>query len=139
VANLIFILVTLGLLVGFLALTAYETRSGVRVYASGRTRLDAFVERVEFILAHVDLGVFLREELRHLIGRLSHDIAHTSLNAVRYFERLLTRLVRRLRVHPEVDPAPRETAREFVKVLSEFKDDMKGNRPTASQIEDMGS
>ena len=64
---------------------------------------------------------------------------HLSLIVVRSVERVLTRLVRRLRTHPEVDTAPRETAREFVKVLSEFKDDLKENRPDISELENMTS
>jgi hypothetical protein len=139
VGNLIFVLITLGLLASFFLLTRYEARRGARVLAGRRERLDAVVGRLEFIVTHVDLGEFLREELRHLIGRLGHDAVHVSLLVIRYVERVLTRLVRHLRTHPEVDTAPRETAREFVKVLSEFKDDLKENRPDISEIEKMTS
>jgi hypothetical protein len=136
VANLIFILISLALLIGFFALTSYEARRGSRVYAGGRARLDASIERAEFILTHVNLGVFLRDEIRHLAGRMGHDLIHTTLVVVRAVERLLTRLVRRLRTHPEVDTAPRETAREFVKVLSEFKDNLKATPHDISAIEE---
>jgi Mn-dependent DtxR family transcriptional regulator len=125
VIHLIFLLVSCALLVGFFVLTRYETRRGVRIYRAERERLDSLVGRIELIVEHVDLGVFLRDELRHQAGRISHDVAHLSLVVVRAAERVLTRLVRRLRAHPEVDTAPRETAREFVKVLSEFKDNLK--------------
>ena len=138
-ANLIFVFATLLLLAGFAALVGYEARRGARVFAARRERLDTFVGRIEFIVTHVDLGEFLREELRHFIGRLGHDAVHLSLIVVRSVERVLTRLVRRLRTHPEVDTAPRETAREFVKVLSEFKDDLKENRPDISELENMTS
>jgi hypothetical protein len=136
VANLIFLLVSLALLVGFFVLTGYETRRGTRLYAPSRARLDAAVSRVEFIVEHVNLGVFLRDEIRHLAGRVGHNIVHTTLVVVRSAERLLTRLVRRLRTHPEVDTAPRETAREFVKVLSEFKGTLRETHPDISAIEE---
>jgi vacuolar-type H+-ATPase subunit I/STV1 len=138
VANVVFLLVSVGLLVSFFLLTRYESAKGVRVYAGKRERLDAFVGRLELIVEHVDLGVFLREELRHQVGRVGHDVAHISLVTVRAVERVLTRLVRRLRAHPEVDTAPRETAREFVKVLSEFKDNLKTTDPeTRSEMFDI--
>lgn len=131
-ANLIFILVTLALLVGFFMLTGYEARRGVRFYAPLRARLDGTVARIEFIVTHVNFGEFIRDELRHLAGRIGHDVAHLSLLVVRAVERLLTRLVRHLRTHPEVDTAPRETAREFVKTLSDFKDGLKATHPDIS-------
>ncbi|NNM83763.1 hypothetical protein HKL94_00900 [Candidatus Parcubacteria bacterium] len=136
-AHLIVILVLSALLVGFLVLTGYESRRGTRFYASGRARLDTVVARVEFVLAHVNLGVFLRDEIRHFAGRIGHDLVHASLLTVRSVERLLTRLIRRLRTHPEVDTAPRETAREFVKVLSEFKGNLKATRPEISDISEV--
>lgn len=134
-ANLIFILVTLALLVGFFVLTGYEARRGTRLYSLGRARFDNAIERAEFIIDHVNLGVFLRDEIRHLAGRVGHDIVHVSLLVVRSAERLLTRLIRHLRTHPEVDTAPRETAREFVKVLSEFKGNLKATHPEISDIQ----
>ena len=133
-ANLIFLGVTLVLLGGFFALTSYEAKRGVRVYAAGRDRLDASASRAEIIFTHVNLGAFLRDEIRHLAARIGHNIVQFSLTTVRATERLLTRLMRRLRAHPEVDPAPRETAREFVKVLSEFKDNL---NPTQQGITDI--
>jgi hypothetical protein len=135
VANLIFVLISIALLSGFFTVIGYERGRGTRYFAVQRARLDAVIGRAEFILQHVSLGVFLRDEIRHLAGRAGHDIAHTSLLVVRAVERVLTRLVRRLRTHPEVDTAPRETAREFVKVLSEFKGNLKATHPDISDIE----
>lgn len=134
-AHLILVIAAVALLAGFFALTRYEARRGIRFYAPQRERLDQSVERIEFILAHVDLGEFLRSEIRHLVSRIGHDAAHLSLLAVRFVERLLTRLVRRLRADPEVDTAPRETAREFVKTLSDFKDNLKATHPEISDRE----
>ena len=127
--HVIFILATLALLVGFFALTNYETRHGMRFYAPYRARLDRTVERVEFILENVNIGAFLRDEIHHFVSRAVHDIVHFSLVIVRAAERLLTRLVRNMRARPEIDTAPRETAREFVKTLSDFKDNLNATHP----------
>ncbi|HEY4500711.1 MAG TPA: hypothetical protein VJI70_00355 [Candidatus Paceibacterota bacterium] len=133
--HLIFIFVALVLLVGFFVLTSYEARRGSRFYAGHRERLDHTVERIEFIVANVNLGEFMRDEILHLASRIGHDIAHFSLLVVRAVERLLTRLVRRLRAQPEIDTAPRETAREFVKTLSDFKDNLKATHPEIHEIQ----
>lgn len=132
--NLISVVAALALLAGFFALTGYEMRRSTRFYAPERARLDRAIERVAFIFANVDIGEFFKGELRHLASRTGHDIAHVSLLAVRAVERLLTRLVRRLRAHPEIDPAPRETAREFVKTLSDFKGTLRATYPEPSDI-----
>lgn len=129
---LILVGIALALLGGFFALTEYETSHGVRFFAERRTALDQHVERIEFILEHVDLGAFLRDEVRNLFGRLSHTVAHLSLQVVRAIERLLTRLVRYLRSKHEVDTAPGENVREFVKTLSEFKDGLNATHPEIS-------
>jgi len=131
---LIFILSSLALLVGFLLLTGYEERKGMRLFAHQRARLDENVERVEFILAHVDFGSFLREELHHLISRVVHDIAHFSLQGVRAVERFLTHLVRYLRAEHAVDITPHENAREFVKTLSDFKGHLEATHPKVPDI-----
>jgi hypothetical protein len=132
--HLIFILISLALLIGFFALTRYEARRGVRVYAEKRQRLDTAINRAEFIITHVNLALFVREELRHLISRIGHDVAHISLHMVRAAERLLTRAVRHLRASPEIESAPRETAREFVKTLYDFKGNLEATRPEISDI-----
>lgn len=132
--HLVLILAALFLLVGFFALTNYEARRGTRLYELQRARLDHAIERVVFIAEHINLAEFLRDEVRHLAGRIGHDIVHFSLIAVRAIERLLTNLVRRLRSHPEIDAAPRETAREFVKTLSDFKGNLKATHPEISDI-----
>ncbi len=132
---LIFIFVSLALLGGFLVLTDYETRRGIRFFAQERARLDRNVERIEFVLAHVDLGVFLRDEVRRLAGRLGHDIAHISLQSVRATERLLTRLVMHLRSRHDINTTPRESTRAFVKTLSDFKSRLKATHPEISDIQ----
>ena len=128
-------LIVLALIVGFFVLTWYEAEHGVRFLAARRSRLDQDVERVAFAFAHIDFGAFLREEVRHIIVRIGHDIAHLSLVVVRAVERLLTRLVRRLRTPRALDTEPRENAREFVKTLSEFKEQLNATHPEISDIE----
>lgn len=133
-ANLIFILTTFVLLIGFFALVGYEERRGARFFAVLRMRFDQNVERMEFILTHVDFGAFFLDEMRRIAIRLGHDIAHFSLLAVRAAERLLTRAVRYFRTRHAVDTVPRESARGYVKTLSDFKDRLKATHPEISDI-----
>ena len=136
-AYLVFILVSLALLGGFVALTHYETRRDTRFFAHKRDYLDQAVKHIEFVLAHIDLGAFVREEVRRLAARISHDLAHLSLQAVRTTERLLTRLVRHLRSRhtiDTVDTVPRENVREFVRTLSDFKGKLKATHPEVGEI-----
>ena len=134
-AYLFFILVTLALLGGFFALTWYEAERGVRLLAPLRARLDRKVEHIEFVLTHVDLAAFLRDEVRRLAHRIGHDIVHLSLQAVRAVERLLTRLIRYFHTRHAVDVAPRETSRPFVKTLADFKGRLKATHPKISDIQ----
>ncbi|MHB1769910.1 MAG: hypothetical protein ACYCPH_02400 [Minisyncoccota bacterium] len=131
---LIFILVPLALLAGFFALTQYEARRAARFFAAPRARFDNKVGHIEFILTHVDLSAFLRAETRRIATRIGHDSAHLSLQAVRAAERLLTRAVRRFRTARAVEKAPRESSREFVKVLSDFKGHLDATRPEIPEI-----
>ncbi len=127
--NLVFLLISFTLLGGFVVLTQYETSRGMRVFAPYREKLDARVRHVEFIFKHVDLAGFLRAEVQHFATRAGHDVVHLSLQLVRVLERLLTRAVRYLRAKHMIDEVPRESAREFVKTLSAFKDNLKGKHP----------
>lgn len=128
-AYLVAVLSSLALLVGFAVLTLIESRRGVRFFEAARGRFDKHVGRIEFIIEHVDLVAFAQDETKHAVTRLGHVGAHYSLHAVRCMERLLTRLVRYLRTRHQEEVAPRETAREFVKTLSEFKDGLKATHP----------
>ena len=134
-AYLTFVLTALILLGAFFALTHYETRRGMRLFAPLRTRLDRDVERVEFVLTHVDLAAFLRDELRRVAHRIGHDIVHLSLQVVRAVERLLTRLIRYFHTRQAVDTTPRESTRAFVKTLSDFKSRLKATHPEISDIQ----
>lgn len=136
-AYLIAVLVALAFLVGFVALTQYESRRGFRLFAHARAELDAQVGRIEFIVEHVDLAAFVREEAHHAVNRIGHWVAHLSLQVVRAVERFLTRLVRHLRRRNEETVAPRENAREFVKTLSDFKETINAVHPEidASEVQ----
>lgn len=112
---LIAIVVSFLLVVGFLALTAFESSHGVRVFGGVRRRLDRKVGQAGFILSHVDLGAFVRDSLREAAERVLHDLAHASLLIVRFLERLLTRFVRQLRGRTEEAPVrERRTFKEAV-------------------------
>lgn len=128
-AYLLAILVPSALLIGFFGLTVLESSRGARVLNGARTRLDRKISHVGFIFSHVDLAGFAREEFVRLLARASHAAAHLSLRAVRFVERMLTRLVRHLRMRQAANAVPRTDVREFVKTLSDFKDNLKSTRP----------
>lgn len=128
-AYLVAVLISISFLAGFVVLVGYERRHATRFFAVKRERFDAQIGRVEFIIANVDLGSFVRDEIQHLLTRIGHAIAHLSLQAVRAAERVLTRIVRYLRTMHDEETAPRETAREFVKTLSDFKETLNAVHP----------
>ncbi len=132
--HLIFVVITLVLLAGFFVLTNYEERRGVRVFGEKRGVLDAQVEQIEFVLVNVDFKSFAREELHRIYQKVMHTVAHISLTIVRSAERFLTRLVKRIRMERTVDTSTRENAREFVKTLSDFKDQLKETVPEVPDV-----
>jgi hypothetical protein len=139
VAYLISILISTALLIGFFALTWYEERRGVRVFAEKRMQLDQTVARIEFIWTHVDFGAFVRDETRRFFTRIGHDIVHFFLQGVRAVERLLTRLARRFRAErATVAAVPRDSARTFVMTLNDFKGRLKATHPKVSDITSEG-
>lgn len=134
-AYLIVVLITLLLLAGFVVMTQYEVRRTARFFASERAQFDATIERITFIVEHVDLGAFVQDEIRRALHQAGHALVALSLTAVRAVERLLTRLVRYFRMRNESVVAPRESAREFVKTLSDFKDTLQATHPDVSELE----
>lgn len=126
---LLLILISFALLAGFLLLIQYEESHTIRFFADKRSKLDTAVERAQFIVEHVDLAAFVREELRRAGTILGHAVVNLSLQAVRAVERLLTRLVRHLRTRDESMSMPQETTREFVKTLADFKGTLKSAHP----------
>jgi hypothetical protein len=132
---LLSILVSSLLLAGFVALTRYETEHGVRYFGARRATLDEAVERIQFIVEHVDLAAFLREEVKRVVTIAGHAIVNVSLQAVRSVERVLTRLVRHLRTQHDTAAAPHESSREFVRTLSDFKDTLKTSYPAIPEVE----
>ena len=107
---LILILGAILLFTGFLLLTAFERKRGLRIAGVFRNRLDAKVGRVTFIAAHVDWGAFAKHVTIAATQRAAHDIAHTVLVAVRTVERMLTRFVRYLRERRGQLPESKEDA-----------------------------
>lgn len=96
-------------------LTMVEGYRGARLFAAPRDRFDARVGRAGFILRHVDWGAFFNDVARTGFERALHDIAHTTLLAVRFLERILTRAVRSLRMRRQgvlPDPAEPVVAKE---------------------------
>lgn len=135
---LILILTSIALLVGFWILTRREAASGVRVLESHRAKLDRQIARIVFIINHVDFAAFLREESRRAAGLLGHTAAYLSLQIVRAAERLLTRVVRKLRTEHAVEPRPVGETREFVKTLSDFKGRLKDTMPEMAPVQEQG-
>jgi hypothetical protein len=131
---LVFTVAAIALFAGFLLLTRYEERRGVRTLALTRTDIDARVERLTFILTHVDFESFTREQLRVLAVHVAHDIAHLSLLSVRAVERLLSRLVKHLRTRHGIETASSAAPRAFVKTMSEFKQTLASTRPPIPEI-----
>ncbi|MFZ2500605.1 MAG: hypothetical protein WAW90_01295 [Minisyncoccia bacterium] len=132
---LVVVLISLTLLVGFVLLTQYEDHRSQRFFAAERALLDTNIERAKFIVKHVDFAAFARDEIHHAVSRVGHVIAHISLQVVRIAERLLTRAVRHLRIKNESNAAPRENAREFVKTLTDFKDELPAPHSDISDIQ----
>ena len=93
--------ISLALFAAFALLTAAEGKTGTRLFEDARTRLDTRVMRASFVLRHVDWGAFLNDVARTAFERALHDIAHGTLIAVRFIERVLTRAVRALRMRRE--------------------------------------
>jgi len=132
---LIFLAVSILLFAGFLALTAYESRRGTRVLERARASLDAEVERVSFIAAHVDLPAYLRDLVRVMAARAAHDIIHAGLVIVRFLERLLTRAVRALRAERAtlIEAERARQASEFVAQISDFTAELRSARKSEEE------
>lgn len=131
---LVILLATTALCIGFVVLTVYEAEHGMRFFGERRARFDKQIGRIAFIIEHVDFAAFLYDEVRHLAHSVAHSIAHLSLQSVRAIERLLTRLVRSFRAK-EASLVPRESTREFVKTLSNFKEQLKATTPEVPEIQ----
>lgn len=134
-----FLFASLVLFIGFLGLTRLEARRGARFLAPARAKLDRKASSVSFIAEHVDFPGFIRDTLRALVARVAHDIAHGSLIAVRFVERLLTRAVRALRErgHGAKGAAP-SAPTHFVSRIAHLKRELRSSRaeePTSAEAE----
>lgn len=105
--HLISILIASTLFFGFLILTVYESRRGVRFFPALRYRFDTRVARMQFLIEHIDWGAFTAHLTRTSLNTIAHDLAHGSLMIVRSAERNLTRAVIALRTRLETLPSPK--------------------------------
>jgi hypothetical protein len=94
---LLLIAISLFLFLAFMALTLMEARTGMRLLAGPRAKLDRQIEKASFVIDHVNWGDFISHLVQSFFVRIAHDIAHWSLIVVRFLERQLTRVVRYMR------------------------------------------
>ncbi|MEJ0053510.1 MAG: hypothetical protein WDN10_02170 [bacterium] len=128
-AYLIAILITVFLFLGFLALTGFERRRGFRYFERERAELDRFARRVEFIFEHVDFASFLRHLVVSTVETLAHEVVRLVLLGVRALERLLTRVVKHLRLRRAVPlEAAAAPASPFVATIATFKHRLRKER-----------
>lgn len=99
------ILVVAVLLGGFLFLTAVEKKSGRRMLAPLRARLDVYADGMTHHARKFD-GKMLMNQFRIIGAYIVHEFVHAVLIAVRALERLLTQTVRALRSHHSLKPTP---------------------------------
>lgn len=128
------ILAALILPAAYIGALVLEARRGTRFFEHQRGEFDRIIANGAFILAHVDLVRFVREEAIHASRRLTHYALHGALQGVRGVERLLTQVVRHLRLHAEAGQPAGESARTFVRTLSEFKGQLESSRPEMPDI-----
>ena len=105
--QLISVLIASALFFGFLLLTAYESRKGVRFFPAFRYKLDTRVARTQFLIEHIDWGAFTAHLTRTSLNTIAHDAAHGTLIIVRSAERNLTQAVSALRTRREGLPTPK--------------------------------
>jgi hypothetical protein len=120
---LVSVLVATLLFFGFLLLTLYEGRRGVRFFAGARYKLDMKITRTAFLIEHIDWGAFSAHVTRTSLNTIAHDIAHGTLILVRATERFLTRAVRALRTRRDLQTLPGESATSVVanRVVRSFR------------------
>lgn len=122
----ILVLLSGALFAGFLALTAREARTGVRMLAKSRDAFDARVQVLTATFGHIDLSAFVFHFLRDAMKRVAHDIAHVTLAFVQALERLLRRLVVRMRART---PLHRGNPRAYVEYMTRGKRVQKPESP----------
>ncbi|HEX8946595.1 MAG TPA: hypothetical protein VF829_00015 [Candidatus Paceibacterota bacterium] len=123
----------IALFAGFLGLTEYEAQHGVRIAPQLRASIDRFAGRVLFIVEHVDFAAFLRDTTGEIMERIAHDIAHLALQATRFVERQLTRIVRYFRARfaarrafADAAPSP-ESSSSYVRAIADFKQELRNS------------
>ena len=118
------------LFIAFIGMLVIEVRRGRRFFEVYRLRLDRFVGQGMLLVEHVDLAGFIREESIRLLRRATHDMARFGLTSIRAIERLLIRLVQRLRAaESQLTRPTQESTRSFVRTMAEFKGQLEATRP----------
>ena len=127
---LISIVGSIALFAGFLALTRFEHARGTRYMSVRRERLDAVTGRALFIVRNVDFASLVRAEMTRALRRVSHILIAASLQGIRAVERVLTRLIRRLRAEGGVQHVrpDRPSGRQFISALTDFKARLSSHR-----------
>lgn len=115
-------------------ITFIEGKRHTRMFAGWRDRFDVRVNRASFIIQHVDWGAFLTDVTRTFLERALHDVAHASLIAVRFLERILTRTVRTLRMRRQEQlpaaPLPAPKASLLTETVTYLKTTLRKTRRT---------
>jgi|JI10StandDraft_1071094.scaffolds.fasta_scaffold432306_1 hypothetical protein len=121
------------LLAGFTALCKAENALNKRVFGALRRKFDKYVERIQFLLDHVDFGSFIIHLFKDMFDRFVHFILHLALSSVRFVERLLTRglKVMRSRIAPPGIPQSQKRS-TFVETMSYFKSTLHKNKKSAA-------
>jgi hypothetical protein len=117
---LILILGSVLLFAVFLGLTIVEARSGKRMLAPQRAKLDKIIAQYTFVAKHVDWTGFIESAAQSAFERVIHDVAQAVLICVRFIERQLTGLVRTLRTRRPNMLAPKPSRTPALVQVSRF-------------------
>jgi|CXWL01.1.fsa_nt_gi hypothetical protein len=88
---LIFLCAALVLFFGFVFLTAWETRSGVRIFGTLRTGFDTKLQAFIDLREKVSLRIVIVHFVQSLTRRFMHDVLRVALAALAVIERALLR------------------------------------------------
>lgn len=110
-------------LIAFMTLLLVERKRGVRVLASRRDAFDAWVMQTEQDMRTVKASEFIEHSIRFVAYHVTHIMVSLLHFVVRWFERSLRKLRRRLqRARPK-----QEEPSSYVKEMHEFKNGLNGD------------
>jgi len=106
---LVALLVVAALLAGFLWLTALERKRGKRIFERTRSALDHSTDETLSYLSSDTTRASVARSVRISLDHAAHEVVHGILQAVRFIERMLTRLTREIRGRRAklADPSPK--------------------------------